>query len=46
MITFALILILFVLLDFLLESLEDRFSPEELIEMGIHLEGSLAVGTR
>jgi hypothetical protein len=45
MFTFALVLILFVLVDFLLESLEDLFSPEELIEMGIHLEGSLAVVT-
>jgi hypothetical protein len=46
MFTFALVLILFALVDFLLESLKDRFSPEELIEMGINLEGSLATGSK
>jgi hypothetical protein len=33
------------LVDFLLESLENLFKPEDLIEMGISLDGSLAVET-
>jgi len=46
MFTFAFVLILFVMVDFLLESLEKFLSPEELIDMGICLEGSLAEETR
>jgi hypothetical protein len=46
MFAFAFVLILFVLVDFLLESFENLFSPEELTEMGICLDGSLAVETR
>jgi hypothetical protein len=41
MFTIALVLILFILVDFLLESLEKHFSPEDLIDMGIRLDGSL-----
>jgi hypothetical protein len=43
MFTFALILILFALVDFLLESLENLFTAEELTEMGICLEDSYAL---
>jgi hypothetical protein len=46
MFTFALVLILFILVDFLLESIENHFSPEELTEMGIRLDSSLAAETR
>ena len=46
MLTFALLLILFILVDFLLESLENNYTPEELAEMGISLDSSLAVESR
>lgn len=46
MFTFTLALILFILVDFLLECLENRLSHEELIEMGIYLDGPLAVESR
>ena len=39
MFAITLVLMLFLLVDFLLESLENYFSPEELIEMGIQLDG-------
>lgn len=45
MFTIALLLILFVLVDYLLEALENRFTPEELAEMGICLDGSLVIET-
>ena len=41
MFTIVLVLILFILVDILLESLEKQFSPEDLIDMGIRLDGSL-----
>jgi hypothetical protein len=46
MFTIALVLIPFVLVDLLLESLENHFSAEDLIEMGIQLDGTSAVESR
>lgn len=46
MFTFALLLILFILVDFLLESLENLFTAEELAEMGVCLDGSMAIEPR
>jgi len=46
MFTFAIVLMLFAIVDSFLMNLEKLFTPEELIDMGIRLDNSFSTETR